>query len=628
MSHRSDEQLPIAVSIPDPGEPPSVPKIHTPDVWNLHARTDKLVKAAGAWRTMSDAIVAVANDVNSASTAVLSGDWRGATAQTYDSHRAALVTDLDHGSDLAKSAGAALDRIAATLDAAQRRLTGEWSKASACPFTYDRPLHLVFSARSVSERQMVIDSISACGRIRTDIDHQLAGELAEFTRLNAEFGSIAARWLPIAGSQVTPFEAAIEGTRAVVLYDGHEVIVSTGPGDDDVGIGVDAATGMQVVTVDGERHYYPPGVDIVVRTGSGDDVITVGPGTHVKLTLIGGSGNDNIRGGTGAEAILGLGGRDQIYAGGGSDRVSAGAGRDYIDAGAGDDVVDGGLGNDTAYGLGGNDVLVGGEGQDYLEGAAGADTLIGGSGDDILSGGRDNDTMHGGAGDDVFYAGRGRDVSDGGLGDDRSFGESGDATSGVEQSVTVEIKDLGAFINVDGSPEFTARVEADLEMLRSSPNGQQMLAALDKGHADTAGGILWWHHDGDSLTIREYNDPTDPDNSTATRHGRDETIDYNVHKDTTRIDGGTTTEIENPPVVVLYHEMAHVYDYMNGTLAPGMYTGADNPGVANDEREAVGLPIDGDNNAKTPPQLYDRHPYELTENGLRDEMGAPHRDAY
>jgi hypothetical protein len=73
--------------------------------------------------------------------------------------------------------------------------------------------------------------------------------------------------------------------------------------------------------------------------------------------------------------------------------------------------------------------------------------------------------------------------------------------------------------------------------------------------------------------------------------------------------------------VVLYHEMAHVYDYMNDSLAPGDYQGADDPGVHNREREAVGLPLDDG-------KLYPEHPYGLTENALRDEMGAPHRDAY
>ncbi|GII24813.1 M91 family zinc metallopeptidase [Planosporangium mesophilum] len=43
---------------------------------------------------------------------------------------------------------------------------------------------------------------------------------------------------------------------------------------------------------------------------------------------------------------------------------------------------------------------------------------------------------------------------------------------------------------------------------------------------------------------------------------------------------------------------------------------------------AAGLPIDEDNDPRTPDQVYSRHPYGLTENGLREEMGAPSREAY
>ena len=41
--------------------------------------------------------------------------------------------------------------------------------------------------------------------------------------------------------------------------------------------------------------------------------------------------------------------------------------------------------------------------------------------------------------------------------------------------MTVEIPDTTYFFKIEGSPEFVTRVEADIEMLRSSPAGQQML---------------------------------------------------------------------------------------------------------------------------------------------------------
>src|SRR5690606_41253129 len=47
-------------------------------------------------------------------------------------------------------------------------------------------------------------------------------------------------------------------------------------------------------------------------------------------------------------------------------------------------------------------------------------------------------------------------------------------------------------VRLEGSESFVQRVEADLEMLRASPNGQQMLAEFDKAAAN-----------GNIVTIRE-----------------------------------------------------------------------------------------------------------------------------
>src|SRR5262249_52773408 len=150
-----------------------------------------------------------------------------------------------------------------------------------------------------------------------------------------------------------------------------------------------------------------------------------------------------------------------------------------------------------------------------------------------------NDSMHGGSGYDQAYA------------------ESSDAAANVEHSVTVQIKDLGTSIKVEGSPAFQARVEADLEMLRSSPDGQQMVAALDQGAP--------CH----TVTIREYNDASQPDNSTTDYIDGQVKIAYNPALADFPINGGPD-RVQGPPITVLYHEMAHAYDYENGTLAPGL----------------------------------------------------------
>jgi uncharacterized protein YukE len=611
----------------EPNGPVPPAQISVADLWDLHARPDQVDQAAAGWRRVSAAVTAATTDVDAQAKALTGGGWTGAAAETFDAHRRKLTADLEDTADRATAVAAALGRTAGSVRAAQGHLTDEWGRVIGVSLTYDSPHHLLFSPRTPAESTVVLKSIEACGQIRQDLDSQLAADVSGYWKARSEFQRISAVWLAQAEGTSDPFTLPPEATGTSIIYDGDRVIVNTGPGDDKVQVSVDPKTGLQIVTINGVAYGFPAGADIVVRAGQGNDSLTVAPGTNVHLTLLGGAGDDEIHGGSGDDTILGLSGRDRLYGSGGADRVSAGAGRDYVDGGAGNDILSGGLGDDTVYGLAGNDTLSGGEGQDYVEGATGDDTVDGETGDDILSGGRGDDTLRGGGGDDKIYAGLGHDTSDGGLGRDTVFGERGDVSAGAEQNVTVEIKDLGTFIDVQGSDEFKARVEADLDMLRASPRGQEMLAALDKGHADTEGG--WWlfHHDGDSLTISEYNNPDQPDNSTAHHHGSENEIGYNPHLDTIPLDRGNGV-VDGPPVAVMYHEMAHVYDYMNDTLAPGDYTGQPGGPEENDEREAAGLPIDDDNDPNTPERIYPKHPYALTENGLREEMGAPHRDAY
>ena len=83
--------------------------------------------------------------------------------------------------------------------------------------------------------------------------------------------------------------------------------------------------------------------------------------------------------------------------------------------------------------------------------------------------------------------------------------------------------------------------------------------------------------------------------------------------------GGSTGPID---------ELAHVYDFAHDTVADGVHSGSDNLGADNSERVAMGLPIDHDGNPRTPRQVDPRHPYDYTENALRDEIGAPRSPQY
>jgi Ca2+-binding RTX toxin-like protein len=417
-----------------------------------------------------------------------------------------------------------------------------------------------------------------------------------------------------------------------MAIDGRDVVIVTGDGPDRVEISVDSITGEWIVAVNGTPTRYPAGTTMTVRTGDGDDEVIVAPGTPLRVTIFGGPGDDVIRGGDGDDVLHGEGGDDRIHGGAGEDRIWGGDGRDYIDAGPGADAVLGGRGNDTIYGMDGDDHLLGGPGNDYLEGGRGDDRLEGGRGNDALSGGLGDDTLLGGPAHDRVYPGPGRDTVEGGAGDDRVFLQGDDTVAGVERMVMVELRTVGNFIRIEGSPTFVDRVRADLDMLRGSPRGQALLAALAAHHRESRSPLAdvpvlgRLAPAGDTVTIREHvSHSREEDNSFAYRDeaartpGRQLLVEYQV--DLYDVDDG-------PPITVLYHELAHVYDFAHETVADGVHSGSDNPGVENSERVAMGLPIDHDGDPRTPRQLDPRHPYDYTENALRDEIGAPRSPEY
>jgi hypothetical protein len=377
------------------------------------------------------------------------------------------------------------------------------------------------------------------------------------------------------------------------------------------------------VTVDGIPHRFPPTVKLIVRGGAGADHITVDPTARASVdigiptitqvypttsgvTVLGGEGDDVIRGGAGNDSLYGLQGSDIIQAGDGDDYVSGGDDNDYLDGGAGDDDLAGGVGDDVLYGLDGTDRLWGGGGNDYLDGGAGADLVAGGGGNDALFGGRGDDTVLGGGGDDRLYGGEGTDRLAGGPGvDNRAFAQPDDHVTDVAQRTDVTLTSAGSFIQVQGSPDLADRVQSDLDALRSSPTGETMLNTLQDLHDDSGRGVV----------ITEFDGPNGHDDW---RNPSYDNVQYNP----------TFSKAGGPPITVLYHEFAHADDSFANTIAGGDYHGPDDVGVRNLEREATGLPIDDDNDPSTPDRLDPDHPYVLTDNALRGEMGVPQRTAY
>jgi Ca2+-binding RTX toxin-like protein len=463
----------------------------------------------------------------------------------------------------------------------------------------------------------------------------------------------------------------------------ERIVFDTGAGDDRVQVTRDAKTGATVITVNGERHtvllshdnttggglatvdgkQYQLSRDdpnnLKIRLGEGSDRLEVGSGVRINLTVEGGAGNDFIR--TGA-------GDDRVEGGAGDDEIHTGAGRDYINGSLGNDKLYGEAGHDTIYGGDGDDTIDGGAGDDYLEGGRGKDHLTGAAGQDVLSGGLDDDLLEGGAGDDRLYAGGGRDRIYGGLVSDKrnaardvAYAQAGEDTVAAGTNV-VNVVLSGTpgsrALRIVGSAEFVERVEQDIEFLRSSPDGRQMLDAFDRAYDASRSplrglplvGSLF--RDGNTVTIQEL---TEEDNGFAdwsrrTTGGPHPFLDAQGNpgaSDNATISYNTRlNQVYDPdpnkasdrwkyfdPVVVLYHEMSHSYNIVTGTFQNGTYNGAgpDSGVIPNSERQAVGLPnsgvlFDNDFNASTPRSRD--NPRAQTENGLRAEMNRPARPTY
>jgi hypothetical protein len=414
---------------------------------------------------------------------------------------------------------------------------------------------------------------------------------------------------------------ARERTNASGYVSSDQLVFTTGARDDAIGV-TQRDDGTLDVTVNGESYEVRlgEGQELTLRAGAGNDVIEVAPTVSVNIVVEGGDGDDIIT--TGA-------GDDRIDGGAGDDTILSGDGRDDIFGNSGNDVITGGDGVNIIHGGDGNDRITAGAGTNFIEGGAGDDIIHGGGASDILSGGVGNDRITVGEGASRVYAGAGDDAI--GNAGDRTvvYAEVGDLVSAATRAkptvVNVAIDAaLGSSIRIEGSEAFVQRIQAEMDFLRASPVGHQMLAEFDK-----AAGVK-----GNSVTIKEL---ANEQNGYAQTFSRDADIRNG------RAGAGGDVDISyNPsfhmdefpaPVVVLYHEMSHAYNGVNGTFQPGTYVGQgpDSGRVPNAERQAVGLetsaaPFDFDGNPATPATTT--NPDHLTENGIREELGLPDRPSY
>ena len=241
----------------------------------------------------------------------------------------------------------------------------------------------------------------------------------------------------LAGNSVTsvlPAGCAVGLPSEVVCQPGVVASVSVDAAD-----GADAIANGSVLT------------RVTLSGGTGNDQLSGGSSGEV---LLGGDGNDTIQGGDGADAIDGGDGADALIGGDGDDLLTGGTGDDRLDASDGNDSSDGGGGADTLTGGNGNDGLLGGTGNDELVGDDGADALVGADGEDLLAGGRGADRLDGGAGSDDLGGGEGADAIVGGDAPDRLAG--GDGNDDLEGGAAAD-----ALTGDDGDDRLAGGAAAD-----------------------------------------------------------------------------------------------------------------------------------------------------------------------
>lgn len=665
------------------------------DVWSLESDIGALDTAIAKWRSAAEAFAAARTSVADGAQG-RHGIWKDTHATSFFEYVPTLTGLLDSAEAHANAAKGALKSARTELESAQGELDGclsrlpqkitHWGFGGLRVFSY--PDDEEENADQTDYRGAIDDAASRAGQIREDVNSVLSAAATTLGNVasGATNDATALTGPATSGTPKWDHPEYVELTEPVLLKTstGETVIVGgAGPGDGSPDeyyrVTVDPETGETIVeiytlryeerpapteddpnavtyvesideTVPPTTFRIPAGEEVVVNAGGGNDRLEVPEGTDVSIRVFGGSGDDDINTrGTGRDTeIFGGAGNDIAETGAGWDTVFGGAGDDYADTGAGHDRASGGWGNDTVYGVDGNDVLSGGEGADYLDGGRGNDTVSGGGGNDTIGGGLDDDELYGNGGDDVMYGSDGDDSVDGGTGNNTANTGAGDEVENATHVVVEYDPSLGQDIVVKGSPEFVARVQSDLEMMRSSPAGHEQMGNVDQNLEDSEGFPLWDWNGRDTFEIVEYrgDDHEDfsdgdatwvEDNGTGgysnrSVGGRSYAINYNPNFHTLDPDGSDPNgENTTPPFIVLYHEYGHVNQFSSGEAPGGEYTQDDGSQVPLIERPNVGLEWDHDGDPNTPEIVQDESTgwdYDYTENGIREEMGRDQRERY
>lgn len=386
-----------------------------------------------------------------------------------------------------------------------------------------------------------------------------------------------------------------DGSGGIAVQDGAGNVLDTLPAADAAGARIWGANGNDNITIDASVT-----VEFDVHGGAGNDTIDASAQGR-SMTLAGGSGDDVITGGRGADVLLGL------------------SGDDIIDGGSGADQIEGGSGADVLSGEGGNDRIVAGAGDDTVDGGSGHDLILGGDGDDTLRGGRGSDAIYATSGDTVrtgYVDGTGADVADGA--DDFVVAEDGTANAAdLDADDVVANYDPEALdqwlddpnrqgrLEIEDTEEgFEEMVRADLGVMLGTTQGRDLLDNVIAGVTTT-----------DPLRIESLDEPGGKyfDSTNTAQVGM-----------WTETYGDGSLRTPNP---VLFHELVHARQDVNGDGATGWSTWSTGEDSRAREREATGLSYtqdDGAGGVVVEPALA----YPNSDNAYRAELGLKERERY
>lgn len=286
-------------------------------------------------------------------------------------------------------------------------------------------------------------------------------------------------------------------------------------------------------------------------------------------------------------------------------------------------VIETGAGNDTIQGHSaqpGNMVVNAGAGDDHVDlTGVGQATLYGGAGNDVLIADMQHATIFTGTGNDTIKA-LGTSVIDATIGSnhvecapDRDHVYSNRQTRiksnspNAGPSSPVHAHPGYQSILMIGDDSYRELVAFNLALLVATTTGRTMLESLDASNARiTIENIP----ELDNGNFRGEPSQGNPHIRNAQRGDKvlEGRIGFNP----------LAQKTDTPAVVILYHELCHAWNSVNGTVLP------------EHENQVTGLPtpdsFDFDGDPNTPPTNTNPDPF--NENALRRELGLPRRNVY